>query len=147
MQKTITTIILLIVSLLVATKIRSFIKNNAPVQPAPVEDVKNPEPIATTTPVVKTTFGLDELFEFNGVPMKVLSIVEDSRCPSDVNCIQAGRARISLDVASSTFILEIGKTITAENLNITLDEVVPYPTSKQKIMDTDYRFSFTIKPI
>ncbi len=174
MQKPIITIVLLIVCLVVATKVKSFIKNNQPARPAPVETVDETEtvictmdammcpdgtyvgrsglkcefvcpeaPIATTT--AKAVIGLDEVFNFYGTELKAWAVTEDSRCPSDVTCIQAGRAKVALNVGSSSMEIEIGQTMAAENISVTLDQVSPYPISTRKIRDDEYRFSFTIK--
>lgn len=172
MKKTIFTILFLLISLFIVDKLRDFVHNNNknikndPVactmdammcpdgtyvgRSGPKCEFKCPEIIASTTvisTILQASFGLNESFEFNGVQMKVLSIQEDSRCPSDVQCIQAGRVRIALNVGTTTEELEIGKLISINGLNISLDEVNPYPNSKQKIQDSEYRFSFTIKPI
>ena len=48
MQKPIITILLLIICLAAATKIRSFIKNNAPSSPVPVEEVGETETVICT---------------------------------------------------------------------------------------------------
>ena len=146
-----------------------------PVNPAPVENVKETETvvctmdammcpdgtyvgrtglkcefvcpeIATSTTVIKTTIGLDTAFEFNSIPMRVWAVTEDSRCPSDVTCIQAGRVKIALNVGSSSAEMESGQTIKVEGLSITLDEVSPYPVSTRKTQDGEYKFAFTIKP-
>lgn len=176
MQKPIITILLLIICLVVATKVKSFIKNNAPVEPVPIEVVEETESVActmdammcpdgsyvgrtglkcefvcpeattTTSTTIKATFGLDEPFDFNGTALRVWAVTEDSRCPSDVTCIQAGKAKVALNVGVSTAEVEVGQTIVLEKLSITLDEVVPYPVSTRKTTDDEYRFSFTIKP-
>lgn len=175
MQKPIITVLLLIVALVAATKVRSFIKNNAPAEPTPEEiaaetetvictmdammcpdgsyvgrsgpscEFKCPESAATSTP--KAVVGLNEPFEFNAVPMKVWAVTEDSRCPSDVTCIQAGRVKIALNYGSSTAELEIGQNVAVEGLPLTLDEVSPYPVSTHKTGDEEYRFTFSIHPL
>ena len=48
MQKPIITIILLIICLVVATKVKSFVKNNQPRQPEPVEQVDETETVVCT---------------------------------------------------------------------------------------------------
>lgn len=172
MQKPIITIILLIVCLTVATKIKSFIKNNPP-SALPVEIIEEtetvvctmdammcpdgtyvgrtglkcefvcPESMASTT--AKATFRLNEPVDFYATTFRVLAVIEDSRCPSDVTCIQAGKAKVALNVGSSTAEVEIGETIIVESLSITLDRVDPYPVSTSKIQDNEYQFSFIIK--
>lgn len=101
---------------------------------------------ATTTVVMK----LNEKKTVSGTVFEPRAVIEDSRCPSDVQCIQAGRVRMSLNIytamGTSTNTLEVGKSVTTETLKITLKEVEPYPVSTRDITDSDYRFTFTIEP-
>jgi hypothetical protein len=97
----------------------------------------------------KVTLGLNELITVNGTTISVWAVTEDSRCPSDVMCIQAGRVVVALAVTSpsgsSRTELTLGKTTTTETLSITLDDVKPYPVSTHKVTDSEYRFAFTVK--
>lgn len=43
-----------------------------------------------------------------GIKVRFVEMVEDSRCPTDVNCIQAGNARIRIEVSKN------GRTRTLE---------------------------------
>ena len=175
MKKTIFTIILLLAALFLAVKIRNFLKTFQPVVVTPEEggavictmdammcpdgsyvgrsgpmcEFKCPElstdlPVATTTRII----GLGESFTIASTTMTALTVTEDSRCPSDVTCIQAGRVGVALNIVSpmgsSTRQIEPGKTITTETLAITLDDVRPYPVSVHKTEDEEYRFSFSI---
>lgn len=173
MNKSIFTIIFLVAALLVVMKIQSFIKNNAPAQPIPSEEetvfctmdammcpdgtyvgrtgpnceFKCPDTNASTSPMTFTV-GLEESFEVASTTVSVWAVTEDSRCASDVVCIQMGRVTIGLNIWSpsgnSVVELEPGKSATTETLNITLDEVQPYPVSSYKISDQEYRFVFTV---
>jgi hypothetical protein len=158
----------------VATKVKSFIKNNAPTESAPVVveetetvictmdammcpdgsyvgrsgpkcEFKCPEMEATTT--ITYTPRLNEIFDINGVQMNVWAVTEDSRCPSDVTCIQAGRATIGLNIGSVTAELEIGQTIEVGGFSITLVDVLPYPISTYKTQDNEYLFTLKFTPI
>ncbi|MFA6315566.1 MAG: hypothetical protein WC648_04340 [Candidatus Paceibacterota bacterium] len=81
--------------------------------------------------------------------IRVVMVEEDSRCPSDVQCIQAGQVVVGLAISSpsgdSSMLIKEKQTITTETLSITLDEVSPYPISTKKIADSEYRFKVTIK--
>lgn len=78
-------------------------------------------------------------------PVKVL---EDSRCPSDVQCIWAGTVRVDgtaqggMGLGQLTF--ELGKMNTTEVNSITLVDVKPYPKSTTTIADEDYVFTFEV---
>lgn len=98
---------------------------------------------------LKITMALNESKIVEGTTITVWAVTEDSRCPSDVQCIQAGRVRVALHFATSSgdsiVEVEIGKTVTTETLSITLDEVTPYPVSTRKIADGDYKFVLSVK--
>lgn len=112
----------------------------------PTESLPASSVTATTTAILK----LDEQRTFGDTLLVAWAVTEDSRCPSDVQCIQAGRVLVAVNASStshfSTFEMEIGKTYTTENLKITLDQVSPYPISTRKIADDEYRFTFTVAP-
>ncbi|MDB5238894.1 MAG: hypothetical protein JWO00_229 [Candidatus Parcubacteria bacterium] len=96
------------------------------------------------------TAELKKPLKVGNTTIRVWAVTEDSRCPSDVTCIWAGRvkAALSLETPSGTSkMMEIvpGQTVTTETLAITLDKVAPYPISTHKITDEEYRFTFTIK--
>lgn len=102
-----------------------------------------------TVPLGSVTLELNKPVMVSGTTIRVTAVLEDSRCPSDVVCIQAGRALLGLSLVSpnglSSMTIEIGKTVTTEALAITLDEVRPYPMASQKTADADYRFVLTVK--
>ena len=75
----------------------------------------------------------------------VLGLVEDSRCPSDVQCIQAGtvRVRVSIDAYNRDFILTLGKPESVGSTTVTLIAVIPSEkNSKETIPQSAYRFTF-----
>lgn len=83
------------------------------------------------------------------VSVTPISVVEDSRCPSDVTCIQAGTVRVKIKILSGLGESEMiatlnGTPITTEVEQIELVEVTPYPNSKTKINVSDYVFKFKI---
>jgi hypothetical protein len=98
---------------------------------------------------LKITLALNQSTIVDGTTITVWAVTEDSRCPSDVQCIQAGRVRVALHFATSSgdsiVEVEIGKTVTTETLSITLDEVTPYPVSTRKISDGEYTFVLSVK--
>jgi len=77
-------------------------------------------------------------------------IVEDSRCPSDVQCIQAGTVRVRADVvynrATTTQVVQLSMPLEFGNTTVTLTDVAPVPHSQQKIAPASYRFTFTFVP-
>lgn len=109
-----------------------------------------PCPIAITTSTGTTTVTLqiNQPQTVFGTTLTTPVVVEESRCPSDVTCIQAGRVRVALTINSpsgnSHNELEVGKSVTTEDLTITLNEVTPYPLSTRSIEEREYRFIFTV---
>lgn len=78
-----------------------------------------------------------------------LALVQDSRCPADVQCIWAGtvviRARIESGLGTSTREFELGKPVTTEAEEITLIAVAPVKRTSAEIPVSSYRFTFEIK--
>ena len=106
--------------------------------------------LATTTPEtgdIEAVLRLNQPEVIKGHTVTVWAVTEDSRCASDVQCIQAGRVTVALKIQSGmgdAFMeMEPGETITTESMALTLDKVEPYPVSTHKISDAEYRFHFT----
>ena len=97
----------------------------------------------------KVMLGLNDWFEANSTKVTAWEVTEDSRCPTDVECIQAGRVRLALNIFSpsgdSIMEIESGKTITTETLSITLEDVWPYPISSKKTKAAEYKFIFVVE--
>lgn len=105
-----------------------------------------PQVIATTTPSTGTGIAIGSSATINGVSIKVLSLVEDSRCPVDVQCIQAGTVRVSASVnTSASLIFKLDQSQVVGDKTITLTSVIPaQKNSKQTVQLSDYRFIFTV---
>jgi hypothetical protein len=84
-----------------------------------------------------------------GTTIRASAITEDSRCASDVQCIQAGRVKVLFSINSpsgpSTAEITPGTIYTTETLSIKLDDVKPYPISTHKITDDEYRVTISVK--
>ena len=85
------------------------------------------------------------------VRIKFISIVEDSRCPTDVNCIWAGNAKIKVLVSTSRTSreFEINTNLGPQGNQldgwaINLVELTPSPTSKGAPAKVSYRAKFTV---
>ncbi len=84
----------------------------------------------------------------NGLRIKAVAVYEDSRCPSDVQCVWAGRVRVGFSV----FVPSGWQDLELENRQekfirdrtVTLDEVTPDTISTKKIADNEYRFKVTV---
>jgi hypothetical protein len=77
-----------------------------------------------------------------------LAVVEDSRCPASVQCIQAGtvRVQVRLEEAGGSRVATVGIRQPAElhGAWLHLIGVCPARTTPQRLLDSDYRFTFTI---
>lgn len=82
---------------------------------------------------------------FNIAPFE---IVEESRCPIDVQCIQQGTVRVKAHVfhngttTDEIFILNMPRTISSSTVNLV--KVLPVPSSKVTITPASYRLTFEI---
>ena len=106
-------------------------------------------PIPATTEAT-TTLAIGESATVNGIRLTVRDLVEDSRCPIDVQCIQAGTVRVSASIDSykGDLTLKLGEPQVVKNLILMLVSVVPAEKhSKVTVPHGDYRFTFTLVPL
>ena len=111
---------------------------------------------ATTTPPTENelttdttgvfTLALGETGTSHGWTITPTALVEDSRCPADVQCIQAGTVRVSVRVGSSTSESIVGLTtpVATPGGQITLVKVVPENNSKNPTKPAEYRITFLV---
>lgn len=96
----------------------------------------------------KFRIGTDYQLDHNSLKFKITEIV-DSRCPSDVVCIWAGKADVKIEIESpvtGTFILNTydNKIDTVGNYSFALIDVLPYPVSTKTIKTEDYKVTLKI---
>lgn len=108
-------------------------------------------PSGTTTPASTDTFEarLNATTTFAGKTLVVKEILEDSRCPIDVVCIQAGTVRIKVLVSrvtsglsEQTMTLSVSSAVDDKSLE--LINVTPVPKAGVPITKADYRFTFKV---
>jgi hypothetical protein len=102
------------------------------------------------TPIIGTKIYLGETVDFDGVSIKFVEVMEDSRCPKNVDCIWAGRAIAKIEVSSigmDTYIKQIifgeikanestDKNIySQDDLSIEALAIEPYPVYAGKILE------------
>ena len=96
----------------------------------------------------EVTLYINQEAVFPGVRIRPIDIVEESRCPSDVTCIQAGTVRVALLVVSgmgtSTNTMALGDEITTEAETITFVAADPDPISTSSISKEAYRLTFMV---
>ncbi|HEX9652946.1 MAG TPA: hypothetical protein VGA99_04495 [bacterium] len=99
-------------------------------------------------------FGASTVIEADNLRISFQEIREDSRCPSDVVCVWAGRARIGLLLQAPTDSAQIElqlpgfatqqdtlahQPVDALGYHITLLQLDPYPDTERPSRDSDYR--------
>lgn len=89
---------------------------------------------------------LGEKVYVDGPHVTPLALLEDSRCPTGVKCVWAGRvrikARIDLGSGSEERELTLGKPVHVADGNLELVEVTPPRNSEAAGSLRDYRFGF-----
>lgn len=97
-----------------------------------------------------TTAKLNQKINIQGIFFTPLTVMEDSRCPVDVQCIQVGTVRLKTKLESvdgtQDAILTIGSPITFAGKRVALINVIPAAHSQKTIAPTDYRFEFSVTP-
>lgn len=110
------------------------------------EDIDNLIEKINTADRVKTK--ISEGASAFGLALTPRELMEDSRCPVDVQCIQAGTVRVRADVVSPTGngskIFDFEKPVIVDKWEITLVQVDPVPEAGKEIGDSDYTFYFRI---
>lgn len=123
--------------------------------PATTEATSTPTAPATSTtptpeptPASTDTAALGERIYDNGVYITPLAVLEDSRCPMGVYCIQAGtvrlKAKLELDGHVETTEFVIGSPVAFGNRHIALMSVAPVKKAGVTIAPSDYRFTFSV---
>jgi hypothetical protein len=89
----------------------------------------------------------------NKFRIKFISVMEDSRCPKDVDCVWAGNAKIKIQVSMTggpTKTFEINTTTGGplggqiESYSISLVSLTPDRRSNRKIRKGDYRATISV---
>ncbi len=92
---------------------------------------------------------INQGFSALGVKVTPTEILEDSRCPRDVQCIQAGTVRVKVTLESglgtANEIFTLDKAITTEAEQITLIAVAPDPIASVARKPSDYVLTFKVE--
>lgn len=95
------------------------------------------------------TLGMGESGSALDITIVPQEVLEDSRCPMDVQCIQAGTVRVSTTLESPSgtapqlFILN--QPITTETRTVVLVQVLPAPKAGEPIATSTYQFVFEVR--
>lgn len=89
---------------------------------------------------------MGETVAVGGPRVTPLALIEDSRCPQGVQCVWAGRVRISATISTPTMKLTreltMGEPFAVADGTLTLSEVRPPHEKSTKPALPDYRFGF-----
>lgn len=104
---------------------------------------------ASTRPIVGAV-RLGQMASVNGPRVRADRVIEDSRCPSEVQCLHAGRLIVQATVFgggwSRQLDLQLGVPVNVADGSLTLVEVSPLPrTSRQGGSARPYRFTFNFQ--
>ena len=96
-------------------------------------------------PAESATLRLGEEARLGGLEVRALSIVEDSRCPSSVQCVQAGTVRLAIRLRDGAITREavlrpgVPEPV-GRGRGLWLIAACPYPERPAAIRPGDYRF-------
>ena len=94
------------------------------------------------------TAGFGQVARTDGPSVRPISLIEDSRCPVDVQCVWAGRVQILAEIdlrgGSETLRREItlGEPIAIDDGKLTLVAAEPVPNALTRPNLNAYRFTF-----
>lgn len=95
-----------------------------------------------------TTLSVGATQEVSGVRMTLESITKDSRCPVDVQCIQAGNITANMTLVFPQEIIKMDLTldvpISFGDYDITITNVTPLKKSAQEIKTSDYEVTLLV---
>ena len=92
------------------------------------------------------TAPLGEVANLDGITVRPLEVVEDSRCPASVQCVWAGRVRIRADIGGAgARELTLGEPAEVGGGTLTLVDVRPGKREPGAISSRDYQFTFTFQ--
>ena len=94
------------------------------------------------------TAGLGQVATVSGLRIRPIEVVEDSRCPSQVQCVQAGRlivrARMNGDGWTQVRDFELGVFQAVDRYRVTLISAEPPRAAPGPIDPSTYRFTFAV---
>lgn len=90
------------------------------------------------------------VYEPPGLTVEFVRIVEDSRCPSDVECVWAGEVRVQvatrLEAAQAVqHEIKAGEHANVGAFRVAVVKVEPLPVSTRQIPQEEYRVTFKVE--
>ncbi len=105
--------------------------------------------------VLLMTTSAEPSFADGAIRARLVRVENDSRCPSDVQCVTAGDAEAVLMLRAGTDTAtehrlhtnHEPRSVDLRGYRIRLDSVTPYPRSNVRIDPTSYRAYITVAPV
>lgn len=92
---------------------------------------------------------IGRLANISGLELTPIKVTEDSRCPVDVTCIQAGTVKVEVRLKSgsgqATQVFTLNEPVTTETETITLIEAFPPKKAGVQITNAQYQFTFEVE--
>lgn len=102
---------------------------------------------ASAPGLARPTAAIGQLAIVEGLRVRPLAIIEDSRCPINVVCVWAGRIIVRTEIRGSatreTRDLELGKPQPIAGGTLALTAVEPGTLAGNKVPPSAYRFTFS----
>ncbi|MBP9763648.1 MAG: hypothetical protein KBD10_02795 [Candidatus Pacebacteria bacterium] len=132
-------------------QLEPIVKNDEQTIPKPSTQ-ETPAPV---TPAKNNDLKIGEVRDYGIISIRPLSIEEDSRCPVDVVCIQAGTVVLKIAVTfedssvdgfgnNEVHLITLGSPLEIHGANVVLTSVNPSPNSKVNLSEKDYSFVFDV---
>ena len=96
------------------------------------------------------TAPLNEVATLDGLTVRPVAVIEDSRCPASVQCVWAGRLVVrtmtNAGAGEDVVDLTLGEPLKMDNAGIlTLVDVRPSKRTPEPIPPREYQFTFTFQ--
>lgn len=87
---------------------------------------------------------IDETVAVGPLQVTPVKLIEDSRCPSGVQCVSAGRVRLAVKIDGAEPVeLTLGQPVAVTAGSLTLVETYPERRKDWTLYPDEYRFGFT----
>jgi hypothetical protein len=97
------------------------------------------------------TLALNQSAVVGGVTITPTKVVQDSRCPIDVTCIQAGTVNLTVSLEKggekNSMIMALGETVSFGGKRVQFASTNPNKDSRTPIKNSDYRFAFVVQDV
>lgn len=104
-----------------------------------------PSPVAGAA-----TAGFGQAAVVGSLQVRPISLVEDSRCPANVQCVWAGRLTVLAEIegvpGTETAALTLGTALDLGPVSVTLVAAAPDKVEGKPIERGEYRFTFATNP-